>query len=158
MVIGFIVFASAITSSLVGYAATGLHDRVILDSVRNREYDADAAIENAIPQAYTPVETWVSNTTSLVTYLQNAQCGSGYRMNPAPNGGDMTVQCTPAPTLTGPGANVPNQFQYNVIFTACRTSDVSSCSQKAIIRAQVNYSIASGTVQRTYIQNWSVNG
>jgi hypothetical protein len=58
-------------------------------------------------------------------------------------------------------------MQQNLVFTTCKPSDTSgipaTCNaSKVVTRAQVNFqATGSGTsfsIQRTWIQSWSVNG
>jgi hypothetical protein len=133
---------------------------VVLDNARNREYDADSAIQQAIVQARQtggPIASWAAGSTSLTTYLASAQCapsGTGiqtaapFHLN-QPRG--IYVQCAPAPTLSPAG-----QYQYDVMFTACTAS--SCAANSVVIRAQVNFTLTGDSVSSTYVQSWSVNG
>ena len=50
LAVGFVVVIGAIAGGLAGLATSGVNNRVTLEQVRNREYAADGAIENAISQ------------------------------------------------------------------------------------------------------------
>ena len=149
----FMVVIGAISGAALSMITSGLHDRTILDAVRNRQYAADAGVEAAIANARTAVTTW-SNTTNaappqnrLQTFLSSAQCGT---FGPVTlNNVTIQVTCAPAPALHA------GYFQFNVIFSARCTN--SGCSTSPIVRAQVNFDVSGGAVTRTYVQSWSVN-
>src|SRR5262249_11990702 len=150
LVLGFMVVVGAIGAAVIGNLSSGLNQRVALDKARDREYAADAAIQNgvgvirAIPASSTYARPGLS-VCSLADYTFN--------------GLTMHVDCVGVPTVTRSG-----YLQRNVDFTACLASDVAAgaCpSAKIIIRAQVNFqavgSFASLNIQRTWVQSWSVN-
>ncbi len=143
LAIGFVVLVSAISAGLAGLATSSLNNRGTLEQLRDREYAADAAIEQAIVVAAdftcdtdesTPIPLQTLNGVTIRVSWRNA-CGSV----PASDGG------------------VPLE-QRNVVFLAC-PSTVNPCvdGSDVIIRAQVNFEPASGPVTKTYIQTWSVN-
>ena len=51
LAIAFMVVVGAISAAVLATTTSGLQDRVALDQARNREYDADGAIETTIAQA-----------------------------------------------------------------------------------------------------------
>jgi len=141
LAIGFVLLVSAIAAALaaliVSIGATGNS----LQQTRNRQYAADAAIQQAI----TKVRSQNRATDPI--------CGDVSTLN----GTTVRVDCAYAVTVVG---NVDNQVlaQRNVIFLAC-TNTGTACAQDAtIIRAQVNFEQKySGEVTKTFIQSWSVN-
>ena len=137
----FVVAIGIISGGLAGLATSGLNNRYTLEAVRDRQFAADGAIENAISQARTFDCTTVT-TPILGTFNQIS-----IRV-------DVTNACLPTSVRTSDGTLYP---QRNVIFSAC--VDVSSVCAPAsvIIRAQVNFEPASGVVAKTYIQSWSIN-
>ena len=146
LAVGFVLMVGAITGGLASLATSSLNNRNTLETVRNREYAADGAIENAISQVrpMTCASASGSITDSTVNSIAirvdwvNA-CGA--------------VQITDGSVVS----------QRNVIFAACLNTG-SPCSDSAvpavpvIIRAQVNFQQAlGGAVTKTYVQSWSVN-
>src|SRR5262249_36591514 len=127
LAIGFIVIGTAIGAGVITMVSSGLHDRVILDNARNREYPADRPTQQAIVQ--------IRQVTPTAGY-------PGPAFAPCPaipphslNGITIHVDCVGAPGRTRSG-----YLQQNVVFTACLNSDVSggSCpSSKIITRAQI---------------------
>jgi len=134
--------------------ASGLNTRVSLDVVRNRQYAADAGVEASIAAARAPVAAWAASTEAaapaqrLQTFLSSAQCGTNPQTHPSSTTCRSTCTVRPAPALHS------GFFQYNVIFSACTDS---ACSSTPIIRAEVNFVVASGSVTNTYVESWSVN-
>jgi hypothetical protein len=154
LVLGFVVFMSAVTGGLVGYLSTTIKQRVPLDSIREREYAADGAIEYAITQ--------VRSLPHPGTDACGSAAGSvaGHYVLTL-NAKTIRVNCINANETVAAGGN--NLIQVNVVFTACEETGVDCTPDAAIIRAQVNYEtplVPAGTnsfVNRTYIQSWSVN-
>jgi hypothetical protein len=150
LVLGFVVFMSAVTGGLVSYLSTTIKHRVPLDAIRAREYAADGAIEYAI-----------TRVRSLAHPAEDA-CGSAagnvsghYQLTL--NTKVVRVNCENVFQLIG------TLKQKNVVFTACEETGVDCNATTAIIRAQVNYEtpvVPAGSpdfVNRTWIQSWSVN-
>lgn len=146
LAIGFVLMVGLISGGLVGLATSSLNNRHTLEILRNREYAADGAIENAISQVRQ--FTCASDNDSITDSSMN----------------DVTIRvdwvnaCGVAQITDGSLVS-----QRNVIFTACLDTG-SPCSDTAdpavpvIIRAQVNFQEAfGGAVTKTYVQFWSVN-
>jgi hypothetical protein len=160
LVIVFMLVVGAISAAGLSLLASGLQSRVGLDVVRNRQYAADAGVEAAIADARPTVALWAKDTyaatplNSIQTFLNSAQCGTF--TTPPLNQVNIKVTCSPAPALHA------GYFEFNVIFTACMSGDVSAgvCPDaKVIVRAQVNfdYDVQGQTVKSTFVQSWSVN-
>jgi Tfp pilus assembly protein PilX len=150
----FMVVIGAISGATLSMLSSGLHDRVNLDVVRDRQYAADAGVEAAISAARPDVISWANDTyaapplTALQVFLNSAKCG-GFHLS-SRNNVNIRVDCRPAPALHA------GYFQFNAIFSAYCTE--SRCSTTTpIVSAQVNFDISGGTVKRTYVQSWSVN-
>lgn len=150
LVLGFVVFMSAVTGGLVGYLSTTIKQRVPLDDTRAREYAADGAIEDAITRVRTlahPAEDACGSAAGNVS--------GHYQLTL--NTKVIRVKCENALQLIG------TLKQKNVVFTACEETGVDCDDTNAIIRAQVNYEtpvVPAGSpdfVSRTWIQSWSVN-
>jgi len=146
LAIAVIVVVGLIMASLFPLITTSLHDRTVLDSVRDRQYAADGAVEYAVSR--------VRGIGGAGPGL--ASCGGPDARSV--NGVTIRVDCTNVPTLTTRG-----YLQRNVIFTACvDTSPSAACTDaSAVARAQVNYETSgsgvSPVITRTYVQSWSVN-
>jgi Tfp pilus assembly protein PilX len=150
LAIVFLVVIGALTGALLSSLASSLHNRVTLDQVRDREYAADGAIQDAIAQ--------IRAIPASSTYAGPGQSPCGPFTHTL-NSVTIHVDCIGAPAVTR-----DLYLQRNVIFTTCLDSDKSSgrCPEsKVIIRAQVNFqatgSYASLQIQRTWVQAWSVN-
>jgi hypothetical protein len=146
LAIVFMVVVGGISSAVLATTTSGVQDRVTLDQARNREYAADAAIEQTIV---------------------NARTGSGVcPMPPATpfnlNGVNIHVDCTAAPTVViGPAGGLLSRN--DVSFVACVATGAGygqACASPAtppIINAQVHFQGTAPTVT-TFVQAWSVNG
>ncbi len=146
LAIAVIVVVGLIMASLFPLITTSLHDRTVLDSIRDREYAADGAIEFAVAR--------VRGIGGAGPAL--APCGGPDARSA--NGVTIRVDCANVPTLTTRG-----YLQRNVIFSACvDTSPSVACTDaSAVVRVQVNYETPSSgpspAITRTYVQSWSVN-
>jgi hypothetical protein len=136
----------AIAGGLASLATSSLNNRNTLEVLRNREYAADGAIENAISQVRALTCASASGTTTDAT------------MNAVTIRVDWVNACGAVQITDGSVVS-----QRNVIFAACVNTG-SPCSDTAvpaapvIIRAQVNFQqILGGAVTKTYVQSWSVN-
>ena len=146
LAVGFVVVIGAIAGGLAGLATSGVNNRVTLEQVRNREYAADGAIENAISQVR------LLTCSSAGGFITDAS------MNSVSIRVDWVNACGVVQSSDGTIVS-----QRNVIFSACLNTG-SPCSDTAvpavpvIIRAQVNFQQALvGGVTNTYVQSWSVN-
>lgn len=141
-----LVVIAMMSTAIVSLVTAGVNNRGTLDKARNREYAADAAIEDAISQ---------------VRQLANPgfqPCGP---TTPAAfDGVSVRVDCINAPRIT-----TGLLMLRNVIFVACENVG-ATCDDTAadlrrhtIIRAQVSFVLPPGSssVTRTYVQSWSVN-
>ena len=140
IVIGFMLAIGAISVSLMSAIGSSMQNRVTLETVRNHEYAADAAVERAITQARqsscdSPSGSFVDatvNATAIRVEWQ-ATCGSVISSDGSP------------------------YEQRNVGFVACVDTGLACAAPDVIIRAQVNFEPARGPVTRTVVQSWSVN-
>jgi hypothetical protein len=146
LAIGVMLLVGIISASLLAYITTSVKGRSDLDAIRNRQYAADAAIENAIDQVRALGDPALSN------------CGGPY--SSTVNGFTIHVICDENPTTAFNAGNPPTFYlQRNVVFTACATTDTPCPEDAIVIRAQVNYEVPPGSTTpiRTYVQAWSVN-
>jgi Tfp pilus assembly protein PilX len=148
LALAFMLVVSALIGATLSVISTGLHDRVSLDNLRNREYAADAAIEQAIATERTLAPPGPALSSSSCT---------GAFPTVSTNNIPIRVNCTndAVPTFRG-------FLQRDVVFIACvavGTTDCGTPSTPVIIRAQVYFEgTTTGPVTGTYIQSWSVNG
>jgi hypothetical protein len=144
LAIGFVFAVGALCGGLAGIATSSLNNRRTLEIARDREYAADGAIETAISlaRAFTSC-TPTNGSFPTVT------------INTVPIRVEYTNACGSVPNSDG----VTTYPQRNVIFAACVDLPVgAACAPAAvIIRAQVNFEPASGTVIKTFVQSWNVN-
>ena len=144
--VGFVVLVGAVVAGLVSVAVSSLNDRAILVAVRNRQYAADGAIEQAITQVRmgggTPLSSCSAAGGNLVTSVNSVAIRVDWRN-----------ACTVIRGTDG-GAVA----QHDVIFSACVDKGQPCASNAIIINAQVNFEQGtSGAVTKTYVQSWSIN-
>lgn len=139
LAIGFVVMVGAIGGGLAALATSGMNNRNTLELVRNREYAADGAIEDAIAQ----VRGFTCATPGASI--------SGPSMNAVAIRVDWVNSCV----LVADSNGTPIE-QRNVIFSAfCKTPTDATCNiTDVIIRAEVNFQDAPA---KTFVQSWSVN-
>ena len=149
LAIGFVVMIGAISAGLAGLVTSSVNNRVGLIRVRDRQYAADGALEQAVAAVRRSIDT------------NGAGCSLGATANGTNtatlNGVAIRVDWRNACGVTriADGLLVSQQ---NVIFLACADSGAACTDAGAIITAQVNFERqASGPVTRTAVQSWSVN-
>jgi type II secretory pathway pseudopilin PulG len=142
LAIGFVLMISAISAGLASLATSSLNNRATLELVRNRQYAADGAIQQAISQ--------VRGLTCASTngYTEDTLNAIAIRV-------DWVTDCS----RTVPSSDGTAYPQRDVIFGAClKPLAPAACGPTdVIIRAQVNFEPQSGPVTKTFIQTWSVN-
>jgi type II secretory pathway pseudopilin PulG len=142
LALSFMVLIGLVTTALLSSIMGAVGSRSELDDVRNRQYAAEAAVEQAI-----------ASVRALPSPGTGATCDPSSRTL---NGVAIHVDCKniPIPTRTG-------FTQRNVVFTSCpgtAASPAMCATADTIVRAQVNYESADGTAPtKTYIQSWTVN-
>lgn len=146
LAIGFVLMIGMISGGLIALATSSMNNRATLELLRNREYAADGAIQNAISQV------------RLKTCADPSGSITDSTMNSIPIRVDWVNACGVVQSTDGTVV-----AQRNVIFSAClntgnQCSDVAVPAVPVIIRAQVNFQQAlGGAVTNTYVQSWSVN-
>jgi len=153
LTIGFVVMIGAISAGLAGLVTSGLNNTVTLERIRDRQYAADGAVENAIAEVRSQMEisdTCVDDTSGISR--TNFDNEISIRV-------DWSGACGVAQ-----GANGLIFLQRNIDFTACliptgSVADGEACTNDtAIISAQVNFEQGgAGPVRSTVIQSWSVD-
>lgn len=145
MAIGFMVLIGAIAAGLSSLVTSSNYHRLTLDVVRDRQYAADGAIEEAI---------------TSVRFLDRSSDGSceATAGNSVTAINDLKIRvdwenvCGVVRTVSGELV-----AQRNVVFSACVDTGVACPERSVIVRAQVNFEQAdSGEVTRTWVQSWSV--
>jgi len=141
LAIGFVLLVSAISAALAALIMTNSRTGIVLDSVRNRQYAADAAVQDAIVRV------------RLLDRALPPTCGFESTFNDV----DIRVDCGNAISVVGTGDNEVLS-QRNVIFIACEDTNAPCDDSDVIIRAQVNFEQRyTDNVTKTFIQSWSVN-
>ena len=140
LAIGFVVAIGAISGGLASIATSGLNNRVTIETVRDREYAADGAIEIAISDARAFVCAATTGVRPTVTINSIA-----IRV-------DWTSSCATSVRSSDGSA----YQQRNVAFAACVDAGSACGDANVIIRAQVNFDPSIGAVVRTYVQSWNV--
>jgi type II secretory pathway pseudopilin PulG len=139
LAVGAVLMVSAIIAGLTAAAASSLQNRNSLETLRNREWAADSAIELAITQVR-PLDCSAASGST-----PDATNGVAIRV-------DWATDCsTGVPTSDG-----SNYLQRNVVFSACLNQSAQCQEVDVIIRAQVNFEPQTGTVIKTSVQSWSV--
>jgi hypothetical protein len=150
LALSFVIMVGAISAGLLTFVTTSVGHRPQLDTVRDRQYAADGAVELSIAEVRKLAEPGPALADCTPT-------GDFYDWTVG--GVRIRVDCTNAFNTTVNEGLILEQR--NVIFTACEFSASTACSDangNVIVRAQVNYERTSaGVVTTTYVQSWSVN-
>jgi hypothetical protein len=141
LTIGFMLMVGAIAAGLTAAVTTSVTHRQTIEQLRDREYAADAAVESAVATA----RGWNCSTTTG-TLPATSMNGVAIRV-------DYSSSCS---TSVKTSAGV-DYTQRNVIFAACVDSGQACAADATIVRAQVNFEPANGSVTTTFVQSWSVN-
>jgi hypothetical protein len=147
LAIAFVVMIGTIGAGLSGLITSSSNNRVLLQTLRNREYSAEGAVEEAIV---------------LVRGLDrggSASCSTADGTSSSIiNNLSMHVDWQAACVVVRGGDGIV-VAQRNVIFAACEDVNTTCADDAVIVRAQVNFrDDGSGTVAATSVQSWSVNG
>jgi type II secretory pathway component PulK len=143
LAIGFVLMIGAIGAGLLAFITTSVGHRAPLDSIRNRQYAADGAVEQAVASLRTSLPAIGSVCPTYIT-------------STAINGNTIRVDCQDARVLVASQGVILEQR--NFVFTACVSTGVACTDSTSIVRAQVNFEKSgTGAVTTTYVQSWSVN-
>ena len=147
LAIGFVVMIGAIAAGLASLVSSSMNNRGSLERLRNREYAAEGAIDDAVVQV----------RISAGAGSDLCQTSSGTSRTTSLNGYAIRVDWRSACGVTRGGDGIA-VFQRNAIFAACVDAGAACTDLSVIIRAQVNFEqSSSGAVLRTSVQSWSVN-
>lgn len=144
LAIGTVMMIGVISASLASAATSSLQNRTSIEALRNREYAADGAIEQAI-----------TSLRGSAPFLLDCTAASG-----SMHGNDFTLVNGVAMRVdwVNTCSQVSGYNQRNVMFSACLDTPSPPCaSANVIIRAQVNFEPAKGPATKTFVQSWSVN-
>jgi Tfp pilus assembly protein PilX len=145
LAICFVVMVGAISGGLATLATSSLNNRGSLEAVRNRQYAADGAIQEAISQVRSAA---VSPTSACSTVGSSATTFNAVAIH-------VDWRSTCGVVRAADGSVIA---QRNVLFSSCPDTGSTCLDAAVIIRAQVNFEqSASGAVTRTFVQSWSVN-
>jgi hypothetical protein len=153
LILGLVVVVSMIMAGLFGFMTTTVRGRVPLDTARNREYAADAAVEYGIARVRSAIDG-NGAVCALAPYQHNVTNSAGVTLDPSLA---MHVDCTDASGFASAGGF--NVLQKNATFAACPDTGAVCNDATVIVRAQVNFQkpLGSPIVVRTFVQSWSVN-
>ncbi len=140
LAIGFVMMIGLISAGLASLATSTLNNRGSLELIRNRQYAADGAIQQAI-----------SHVRGLTCSSPAGSIDDTDNLNDIAIRVDWVNACGVVKSSNGTDVN-----QRNVIFSAfCKNpTDVKCNFADVIIRAQVNFQ---EDPPKTYVQSWSVN-
>ena len=150
MALAVMLAVGGILGGLITLLNTSNKVAVSLQASRNRQYAADAAVEQAIRVVQAgPERGLIGNTCS----------GAGAFTPPigAINGYTIRVDCRGVPS---PRLDTLNRIiiERNVLFLACVANGATPCDEAtSIIKAKVNFPTnAAGIVTGAFVQSWSV--
>ena len=145
--VAFVVMIGTIGAGLAGLITSSSYNRVSLQTLRDRQYAADGAVEEAIAMVRgLDRETSASCSTFGGT--------SASTINSVNIHVDWQAACE---VVRGTDGIVV--AQRNVMFSACEDTGSACLDDEVIVRAQVNFrDDPSGDVSGTFVQSWSVNG
>jgi hypothetical protein len=153
LVIGFMVVVGLMVGAFTSQLASSSSSRVALESARNQQYAADAAIQQDIATVRKNMQAPIGDALTPCP-------DSSLVQNPGLNDVPVQVDCTFIRSVTLSGF-----VQRNAVFTAraCPPATGAPCpTAPATITAQVNFvsenSLVDPTiiVTKTHIQSWSV--
>ena len=149
LAIGFVLMVSAIVGGLAALITSGLNNRSTLQTVRDRQYAADAGIQDAITTVRAITDRSTAITCGYVSTLNSisirVDCAKAYAVTAS----DVTGSATDNFVLA----------QRHLIFNACVNTGSACVDANVIVRVQVNFEqLYAGGVTKTFVQSWSVNG
>ena len=145
--IAFVVMIGTIGAGLAGLITSNGTNRISLQRLRDSEYAADGAVEEAIAMVRALDRGSSASCSTVDGTAASLINNTAMRV-------DWHAACT---VVRGTDGIVV--AQRNVIFAACEDIGSACPDAEVIVRAQVNFrDDGSGTVAETSVQSWSVNG
>ena len=142
--VGFTVMIGAMAAGLTSMVTSGIEQRVALGEIRDRQYAADGAVEQAIAELRTSIDAG------------HAACGDHWSTTAELNGVVILVDAETDCVATA-GADLLPVRQFVGRFTACERTGVACSERTAVVRALVGFETgASGLVLDTAVRSWSV--
>lgn len=142
--IGFVVMISMIAAGLTAMVTSGVGNRAILESVRNRQYAADGAVEEAI--------------ATLVDDLATSGVACGFERAQRTNANSIDIRVETLVTcgaVSGPDG-LP-EVQLSGVFSACPETGRDCAPDDVIVRAFVGFELdGDGSPLHTSVHSWSV--
>lgn len=144
LAIGFVLMISAIVGGLTVLITSSFNNRGALETIRDSQYAADAAIQDAITVVRAVTDrslpaTCAGFARTLNSVTIRVDCAKAYGI--APSTDNLVLS------------------QRNVIFSACIDNGNACTDASTIIRAQVSFEqLYAGAITTTFVQSWSVNG
>ncbi len=142
--VAFVIMIGTIVAGLTAMVTSGIDTRAALEEIRDREYAADGAIEQAIASSATEVGLGAlecdDDTPSTATVDAVA-----IRV-------DRLVICDAALDVGGLPVT-----QISAVFTACEDTGATCAAGDVVVRALVGFELAAdGTVAHVPVYSWSV--
>lgn len=142
--IGFVVMIGAIAAGLTSMVTSGVGNRIALEQLRDRQYAADGAIEDAVA------------TMRIYLDAGKVTCADAWAQSVSLNGVDIRVESavTCNAVLAGDGFPV---VQASGSFVACDDRRSACDDREIVVRALVAFEAdAGGRVVGTAVRSWSV--
>lgn len=155
LTLAVMVGIATILAGLLSLITTSYRSTASLEKARNRQYAADAAVEQAIQTLRTDPSVGAQNRG-----LVGANCGpSRPFFTPTPaviNNVTIRVDCQGQPQLVQDTSGT-FVLQRNVVFAACEDTGVACTDATTLLTAKVNFATnAAGAVTGVFVQSWSV--
>jgi hypothetical protein len=142
--IGFMVMIGAMAAGLTAMVTSGVGNRMALDDIRDRQYAADGAVEQAVASMRAGIAAGTVACAGTATTRAT--------LNSVPARVDATAGCV---AVTGSDGLPVRQFVGR--FSACVDSGQPCAATTAIVSATVAYQLdASGQLVTTSVRSWSV--
>lgn len=142
--VAFVVMIGTIAAGLTAMVTSGLNTRAALQEIRDRQYAADGAVEQAIAAARSQI--------GLDALTCDDESASSATVNGVDIHVDRLVICDAAVGTTGLPVT-----QLSAVFTACTGAPAACAEEDVIVRALVGFELdADGTVVHVPVYSWSV--
>lgn len=142
--IAFVLMISVIGAGLTSMITSGVGNRALLEEVRDRQYAADGAIEQAV--------------ADLAADLPRGEVRCGDTREARHDLNDMTVRVDAFVTCGAvPGTGGMPELQLSAVFSACVDPGRACPADDVVVRALVGFEQADdGALLSTSVHSWSV--